>query len=276
MNLKILYRIILLISISTLVLDSITQRSYGQDVLKEFEMRMAKLEKIAEKNGTKLLPDVTNSFDPSKGVELKWFNPYDYIKTIAIQKSDDKAKNYKTIGYLEKNPQGVATFVDQKLNIDTTYYRLLIVFSSDLNWYSNMSTVIIDSSQFIEFYKSMVSNPLTIIPQKDTIIETKSETFTANYTDPTEPNFQFRASNMVFYDFFDKQIHVDILSGFDLKSHYSLVLKDPYNEAVLSKINKIPQNNVVMDPRNFNADGLIKFELLQDKNIIEKGFIQIQ
>ncbi len=272
MNPKMLTRFAVVIFLS-LSCTLISHQVQAQDILDKFKKEMAELQKVAAKEGTMLLPDVTNVFDPMHGVELKWYNQYDLIKSIAVQKSQDKAKNYKTIGYLEKTPKGVSTYMDESIDFGTTYYRLLIVFSSDLNWYSNISTVEIDSQGFISFYQNKGENPDF---GKGTIDKSRPISSTANTTDPSLPNFQFVPSRWVYYDLFDKQIHVDLSSGYSPGSTYSLVLKDPYSHKILNKVKKIPKNNIIVDPRNFNTVGLLEFELFKDKNIVDKGYINIQ
>ncbi len=256
-------RFLILIGVFCLAQTATVKAQTALDRVKR-EMEQQRAE--AAKNGTTILPDITSTFDVTKGSEIKWYNQYDFIKNIAIQKSDDKDVNFKTIGYLADSKKGVGAYVDQNINYGTTYYRLLIVFGSDMNWYSNVTSVTVDSTNFIKFYKNKgqtadFSNAYSI----DTA---------ATNNGAVVPGFV--ASSTVYYDFFDQQVHVRITNDWQPSSKYSLVLKNPRTNQLITKINRLPKNIVVLDPRNFNDTGLIQFELYKDKEILEEGYINIQ
>ncbi len=228
------------------------------------EMELMKVE--AAKNGTTILPEITVSFDVNKGAELKWYNQYDVIQSIAIQKSDNKDFNFKTIAYLKDNKKGVGTYLDENVSYGTTFYRLLIVFGTDMNWYSNVTPVTIDSSSFIQFYKNKGM---------------AADFSNANPIDSLAGNSGgsvggFATSSTVFYDLFDEQVHIKILSGWNEDSQYSLIFKNPQTNKLISKINRLPKRSVIVDPRNFNDIEYVQFELYRDKEIIEQGYINIQ
>ncbi len=235
----------------------------AQTALDRVKKEMETMKAEAAKNGTTILPDITTNFEGSKGVQVKWYNQYNEIKTIAIQKSDNKDVNFKTVGYLEKNKKGLESFVDSNVLHGTTFYRLLIVFDADMNWYSNVSAVTIDSASFVKYYQARGQ---------------KADFSNSNPTDTSYNNQApiFIASRQVFYDIFDQQVHIRITNGWDQESQYSLVLKEPNTNKLIARINKLPQNNIILDPKNFNETGLIQFELYKDKEILEEGFLNIQ
>lgn len=229
-------------------------------VKREMDMQRAE----AARNGTTILPDITTSFSLTEGALIKWFNQYDFIRSIAVQKSDNKDVNFKTIAYLEDNKKGVGQYFDQNINYGTSYYRLLIVFGTDMNWYSNVSALTIDSSSFIQFYEK--KGQTADFSNAYGIDSNSSSNF-------TNGNF---SSNKVYYDLYDQQIHVNLHQDWNTKSQYSLVVKDPRTNRQLAKINKLPQSKFILDPKNFNEKGMLQFELYKDKVILEQGYINIQ
>ncbi len=255
---------------------AILSQAEAQKTMKEFEAKMAKLRVKAEAEGTTLLPDLTISFSEEEGVLLSWYNQYDYIKGIAVQRSNDSVKNYKTIAYIEKNASGKGVYLDQKFQNGNNYYRLLVVFSSDLNWYSNMAKMHVDSQSFVKFYGSHIVNTSPVNEKPSDSLDNIPEPVPVNYSDPRLPNFQFRPSQSVYYDLFDKQIHVNLTPNKDFFNFYSIVFKNPMNKKTLLKINKLPKEKLLIDARNLNREGLFEFEVYKADKLMDRGFIMIQ
>ncbi len=250
-------------------------QAQAQKSMKEFEEKMAKLRLVAEEQGTTLLPEITILFDQKEGVMLSWYNQYDYIKGIAVQRSNDSVKNYKTIAYLEKNQSGKGVYVDQRFLNGNSFYRLLVVFSSDLNWYSNMAKVHVDSQSFVSYYGAHMLNG-GIPNGTDSLYFQDPSMPVANFTDPRLPNFEFRPSTTVYYDLFDKQIHVNLEPNRDFFESYQLVFKNPMNKKTLLKIDKLPKEKLLIDARNLSKEGLFEFEVYKAGKLKDKGFIMIQ
>src|SRR3569832_952559 len=83
-----------------------------------------------------VLPDIFGV--TQKGVNiLSWVSQYDGVKSSAVQRSSDSVYNFATIGYVKNLKKGNQGFIDGHPTPGTNWYRLYIVFSTDLTWYSN-------------------------------------------------------------------------------------------------------------------------------------------
>jgi hypothetical protein len=95
-----------------------------------------------------MLPDIAVSKD--KGINIiSWNCQYDGIKSIAVQRSSDSIYNYKTIGLVGSLKKGVQAYIDGHPNPGKNFYRLYIVFNSQLTWYSNRARMKVDSSELL-------------------------------------------------------------------------------------------------------------------------------
>lgn len=93
-----------------------------------------------------MLPDLTCVTQNGVNV-ITWNCQYDGIKSIAIQRSSDSSFNFITIGYVRQTQKGVQFYLDGHPQPGDNWYRLKIIFGSDLSWTSNRIKVRVDSSQ---------------------------------------------------------------------------------------------------------------------------------
>lgn len=104
---------------------------------------------VIESNAQPILPDMVGASD--KGINvLSWTCQYDGIKSIAVQRSTDSVFNYATIGYVKNLKKGPQAYIDGHPDPGYNWYRLYIVFNSDLTWYSNRIKIFIDSATLID------------------------------------------------------------------------------------------------------------------------------
>ncbi|PZF73542.1 hypothetical protein DN068_07395 [Taibaiella soli] len=95
-----------------------------------------------------LMPDMIGITQGGMNV-ITWTCQYDGIKSIAMQRSQDSSHNFATIGYVKDLKKGPQAFIDGHPNPGKNWYRLYIVFSSDLTWYSNNLKLMVDSAQLL-------------------------------------------------------------------------------------------------------------------------------
>lgn len=95
-----------------------------------------------------VLPDMIGATD--KGINvLSWMCQYDGIKSIAVQRSTDSVFNYVTVGYVKNLKKGPQAYIDGHPDPGKNWYRLCIVFNSDLVWYGNRINIYIDSATLL-------------------------------------------------------------------------------------------------------------------------------
>lgn len=78
---------------------------------------------------------------------LTWNCQYDGVKSIIVQRSSDSNFNYTTIGFVRNIKKGTQYYLDGHALPGVNWYRIKLVFGSDLVWTSNRIKIKIDSSQ---------------------------------------------------------------------------------------------------------------------------------
>lgn len=231
------------------------------------------------------LPDILGATE--KGINLlSWNCQYDGVKSIAVQRSGDSVFNFVSIGYVKNLKKGAQAYIDGHPVPGNNWYRLYIVFNSDLTWYSNRYKLVVDSAAILN---------QTVLPPNDSLqklannIKVDIGTTTAVSTadslkaivnklkiaipDPEEVNpFTYVRSQFVFTNPFTGHVNMELP---DVKKyHYSIRFFDQNNRKVL-EVERISESPVIIDKRNFQKKGLFKFELMKGKDKLEMGYITI-
>jgi hypothetical protein len=212
-----------------------------------------------------MLPDMQAL--TQKGINiLSWTNQYDGLKSIAVERSADSIYNFTTIGYVKDLKKGPQAFIDGHPNPGVNWYRLNIVFSSDLNWYSNRVKIFVDSAQLLQ---------QRVLPPNDSLQKMVNSLTLNNSSDPSEINaFTYIRSQYVFTNPFTGHVNVELPENADKKATYSLKFFNGNNTEVLH-VPKISEHTIIIDKRNFQKKGLYKFELRKNKELLETGYITI-
>lgn len=209
-----------------------------------------------------LLPDVAGMTE--KGINiLSWQCQYDGIKSIAVQRSGDSVFNYVTIGYIKKLKKGPQAFIDGHPNPGNNWYRLYIVFNSDLTWYSNRTNLWVDSVT--------IANK-GVLPPNDSL-QKLAENFALSMPDPSEINaYTYIKSQYVFTNPFTGHVNIELPDV--TEQHYSVSF---YNEKErkIFDVKRITESPIILDKRNFPRKGLFKFDLFKNKKKLETGYITI-
>lgn len=218
-----------------------------------------------------VLPDFTLTSE--KGINLlSWVCQYDGIKSIAVQRSADSIFNYATIGYVKNIAKGSQGYIDGHPLPGMNYYRLYIVFSSDITWTSNRGRIFIDSAALLQ---------KTVLPPNDSLqkMVTKVVTDDPNIIiappDPSNMNtYTYVRSQFVFTNPFTGHINIELPENFNNNDMYSLKFFDSKDKKTV-EIPRISEREVVLDKRNFQRKGIYKFELYKNEKLVEKGHITI-
>lgn len=229
------------------------------------------------------LPEVAHA--TSKAVNfLSWTSPYEHIRSIAVQRSPDSVFNWQVIGFVKDLNQGPQAFIDGHPIPGRNFYRLEIVFSSDLHWFSNSVKLHVDSNDIkngrvlpptdsLQKYVAGMLRDGTLRIKVDTSNHTGN--IETNIVVPTTGNSQqysYERSLYVYTDPFTG--HVNVSVG-DPKAHmYAIQFYDGRNNKVLF-IPHVGVPELIIDKRNFQKKGLYKFELIEDQQIKETGFVTI-
>ncbi len=214
-----------------------------------------------------VLPDVQAITQEGVNV-ISWTCQYDKLKTIAVQRSSDSVYNFATIGFVKDLKKGVQAFIDGHPNPGVNWYRLYIVFSSDLTWYSNRVKLFVDSAQLMQ---------KRVLPPNDSLQKMVNtlKLEAGEAPDPSDINaFTYIRSQYVFTNPFTGHINVELPDSTDKKSVFSLVFFDTKNKEVLH-LPRIVEHAFIIDRRNFQRRGIYKFEMKKNKDLLETGYITI-
>lgn len=248
------------------------------------------------------LPDLANVTQNGINI-LTWACQYDGVKTIIVQRSSDSNVNYTTIGYVRNTAKGVQYYLDGHPKPGPNWYRVKLVFGSDLTWTSNRIKVMVDSTQIakgrvlppndsLQFMAAkfqtktvQITDSVSGKTNKKSVIVTstvktkdssKSSTglsLTIDLPDIDQVNaYSYIKSNYVFTNPFTGHVNIEIDDA--AKHSYNLDFYDANNTKIL-EIPKITEANVVLDKRNFQKVGMYKFDLYKDKVKLETGYITI-
>lgn len=249
------------------------------------------------------LPDMASVTQNGINI-ITWACQYDGVKSIAVQRSNDSNFNYITIGYVKNVKKGIQYYLDGHPKAGTNWYRVTLVFGSDLSWTSNRIKIVVDSTQIakgnvlpsndslqglaakFQTKKVPVSDSATgksgqktpvvnsTLPViKDTVLNAPKPVITIEIPDIENVNaYTYIKSRYVFTNPFTGHVNIEID---DVKtSKYSIEFFDSKNIMIL-EVPKITEPNVILDKRNFQRVGMYKFELYKEKVKLETGFVTI-
>lgn len=241
------------------------------------------------------LPDIVGATD--KGVNIiSWTCQYEGLKSIAVQRSGDSVGNYTTIGYVKNLKKGQQAFIDGHPAPGDNWYRLIINFSSDLNWNSNRTKIYVDS---ITLMNKAVLPPNDSLQQYASKIEIENGTpkqeavylqpsrMKGNQQSTTVANLKMNVpkqadinqvtyvkSQYVFTNPFTGNVTVDLPDH--SRGVFSIKFYEKNDERTpVLDIPRLKDKEVIIDKRNFRNKGIYKFILMEGNVKVEDGYITI-
>jgi len=229
-----------------------------------------------------LLPDMVGVTQKGLNI-LSWTSQYERLKSIAVQRSSDSFFNYTTIGYVKTLNKGPQAYIDGHPLPGKNWYRLQIVFGSDLNWYSNRIKLFVDSAQLALQLVMPSNDSLQKLASRVRFNDTTGASvnpamsskpiLSVAIPDATGADaYAYIKSQYVFTNPFTGHVNVEIKDAREYK--YSLRFFDQNNLPVL-QIPRISEANIIIDKRNFQRKGIFRFELSREREKLETGYITI-
>jgi len=211
---------------------------------------------------------------------LTWTNQYDGVKNIAIQRSPDSTYNWTVIGYVKNLKKGPEGFIDGHPLPGRNWYRLEIVFASDLSWFSNSVKLFVDSSDLKKqrvlppndslqrYVGKLVKTDTTHMTGVDGSVALTIAIPDINAADA----YSYIKSQYVFTDPFTSHVNVQLP---DTKDHkYTIQFYDAKNNKVLF-IPRVALPSIILDKRNFQRKGIYRFEVMENATKFDAGYITI-
>ena len=198
--------------------------------------------------------------------KLSWNCQYDGVKSIAIQRSSDSVRNFITLGVMNNPKKGIQFFTDERPLIGKNNYRLYILFSGDVEWYSNSYFVTLDSATIAKSHQGSLSTGHTNANTDYTKTSTNTNG-TATVTD-----FYYTPSSQIYTNPYTGHININLNDA--LSKKYSIKFFDPKKNEVL-RISRVSKPLLILDRNNFNSPGTYNFQLSEGATVIETGYITI-
>src|SRR5690606_31600565 len=90
------------------------------------------------------LPDLTVLTDNGYNI-ISWKNPYKSgVKAIIVERSSDSTFNFTAIGIVKDFTHTIQSYVDITPLAGNNWYRVNVVFESDVEWMSNTAKITLD------------------------------------------------------------------------------------------------------------------------------------
>ena len=198
---------------------------------------------------------------------ISWFNNYEHVNQISVQRSFDSLKNYKTILSVADPNSKQNGFVDAQAPNDHMFYRLFVVLGGGSFYFTEAKKPVLDTARKLSnapTTKNGISFPVT--PQdvfnnpvtnnakpKDTIAGVKKEIFIPSFYVYTRKK--------------DGNIFLNLPNADEKKYSVKFFEEDG---SPLFEVKNIKEASLIVDKSNFYHAGWFHFELYDGEKLIEK------
>lgn len=202
---------------------------------------------------------------------LSFINPYENgVKLITVQRSADSNYNFTTIGTVPKTAKGAAAFVDPHPMVGKNWYRIVLEFSSGIDFKSNLKSLYLDSATIAK--QKLIP---TSSEELQKVINQSTSESTKQIVNTVEKQAQavtYPKSRYVYTNPFSGNINIELPDA--LSTNYSIEFYDAAQKKVLT-IPRVNEKMIILDKRNFNQLGLYQFTIFKERKEFEKGYITI-
>ncbi len=195
---------------------------------------------------------------------LSWNNPYTAdVRVVYVQRSNDSVTGFYTIGAVPNILQTNQSFVDAHPTVGLNYYLIKVVFESGTEYKSNIVSVNIDSLALAN-QKSL--------PPNDTLQKLIASMGTTMPEVDKINALSYNRSRYIYTNPFNGNINIELPDP--QRAGYKIVFTDQKDAEVLS-INRVIEDFIVLDKRNFNGSGIYKFKVYKGNQIFENGYVTV-
>lgn len=184
--------------------------------------------------GQALLPNITVINKNGKNV-VSWSSPYNSIRQIGVQRSQDSLFNYATIGFVHRPDTKINSYTDDRPYGGVNFYRLFIQLSNGSYFYSNPA-------------KSVAGAPA---------LSTGGAGSAAGGFIPS------------LFVYTNPEGNVNISLSDAARNHYHVRFYDASGKK-LFEIDRIQQPLLIIDKSNFLHSGWFSFELFENGKLKEQ------
>lgn len=215
------------------------------------------------------LPEITIKTQDGINI-ISWINPYKSgIKVIKVERSVDSNYNYSVIGLVKDFQNNIQSFVDIAPTAGKNWYRVVVIFSSDIEWTSNNASITLDSLDIVN--RKQISSIDTLQKVVNKTINEKGLSDSIITTTKIE-KIELPKSRYIFVNPFTGNINIELPQprDYDYKVHFFT-----NDDKKVFSIPRIHEDEIILDKRNFQNTGVFKFKIIRDGKEFENGFITV-
>lgn len=194
--------------------------------------------------------------------KISWNNPYRQAIQLAVQRSADSLKNFRTI-LSAKNPELEANgFTDYTApHSGNVFYRIFVTLEGGAFFF----TQVIRAQKAAAVVPKAVPKPAAPVVKKDSIVPPK-------IVIPENPFLNKKPSKFVYTD---ARGYLVIALPKAAINRYKLIIYDT-NGSILFTIEQIRETELIVEKVNFLHSGWFNFELLENGLLLEQNRFYIQ
>jgi hypothetical protein len=241
------------------------------------------------------LPSITVITEKGYNI-ISWINPYKSgVKTIVVERSVDSNFNYTPIGFVNNFDNPVQSYVDVTPLAGVNWYRVKVVFESEIEWISDYNKVNVDSSDIINRKqivsvdtlqkkvneaierevkaKEVVVNSSSSNNKVEKQAEIKKEKIVEKVVEKSIKSIEIPKSKYIFINPFSGNVNIELP---DVRTYnYKVSFYNPTSKKLLFDIPRIHEESIILDKRNFQNVGNYDFIIWRDDKEFERGTISI-
>jgi hypothetical protein len=192
---------------------------------------------------------------------IEWFNRFETVNQISIQRSFDSLKNFKTILTVAdpSNPQN--GYADTKAANDHMFYRVYILLDKGVYLFSDIKRPALDTFSVSKRINGSTDKQSVLIP----VIPGDS---TSLVISNNRPKVEAWVPSKFVYTYNDGYIRINLPDEEDKKYNIKFFTGD---DKLLFELKDIKERNFRLDKTSFYHAGWFKFELYEDGKLKEKN-----
>ena len=194
-------------------------------------------------------------------IVIGWFNTFETVKQISIQRSPDSTRNFKTILTVADPALPENGYVDTKAGTDKMFYRLYIMLEKGAFLFSDAKRPILDTVVKKEAVKTNLPGITTPVLISDSVV-------IGPVTGNNRPKAELYVPSKRIYTFKDGYVRI-VLPNADSKK-YDIKFFTASDD-LLFELKDVKERNFKIDKTNFYRAGWYKFELYENGDLLEKN-----
>lgn len=208
-------------------------------------------------------PDLPNMATLSQGGIniLSWNNPHTTsVKAVLVERSAQEDTGFVLIGNVDNIKKPIQFFTDAEPLPGNNYYRVKVIFTTNIAWYSNVFLVNADSVLVSQRKGELSEDSVKKLVEQLGIVEEV----------PLPPSGEI--SKYVYANPYNGNVNIEFADALEVA--YKVVFYDIQGkEAVV--IPRVNDTMVILDKRNFQKIGQYRFVVFREEKEFTTGIVSI-